>query len=139
MPDTGEGQDGCVFPGQYGQVRFARAADGSFMVKPVWDTESKQWQKAFMVRFVAITSEPTLRLVNTEHFKQVEGDLYEFKHNGQQSRIFTFRDGQCWYLVDTFTEKKEDDLPPGVVKRAREKMLEAKSALVRKKGKEQKK
>lgn len=109
------------------------------MVKAEWDAQSMQWRKAFMGRFMAITSEPTLRLTNVEMFKQVEGELYEFKHNGQKSRIFTFRDDRCWHLVDVYTEKKEDDLPPGVVKRARERMQEARAALVRRKKKEPRK
>lgn len=99
------------------------------MVKSDWDSQSDKWRKAFLARFMAITQASTLMLVNREMFKQVDGELYEFKHIGQKSRIFAFRENNCWYLVDTFTEKKEDDLPPGVVKRAKNQMQEAKSVL----------
>lgn len=130
MPDSSdEKTSDCVFSGLHGQVKFARATSGSLMVKPEWDKQSKQWKKAFTARFVNITSNKELYLSSREHFKRVQGDLFEFKHNGQKSRIFTFRDGKVWYLVDVFVEKKEDDLPPGVVKRAVDRMEDARVAL----------
>ena len=129
MQDGDEADEGCVYLGRHGQVRFARARCGTLMAKPDWDMQTAKWKSAFMARFINITSNQSLRLTSPQHFKQVEGELFEFKHNGHKSRIFCFRRENAWYLVDVFTQKKEDDLPPGVVRRALDLVEEAQQVL----------
>jgi hypothetical protein len=90
---------------------------------------SIQQQAAFLTLFRMIVSQNTLRLTNKQKFKQVEGDLFEFKSVPHQMRIFCFRDRDSWYLTSGFGEKKEDNLPAGVVKRAIEIMEDCQAEL----------
>jgi hypothetical protein len=105
-------------PGQCGHVCFGRQQDG---VEPAWDFWQGikvSQQASFLTLFRMIVNSTTLELKNRQKFKKVEGLLYEFKSNTHQMRIFCFRHEQCWYLTSGLAGKKEDDLPPGEVKRA---------------------
>lgn len=128
---TDEPEDGCLCRGRYGQVRFARAKDSSLMAKSTWSEQDKAWQKAFSYLFLQICSDQNLRLNNREQFKQLQGDLFEFKRNGLKSRILAFREKDTWYLVDVFLEKKEDDLPSWVIDQGLARVQEAKAILAK--------
>lgn len=115
--------------GPYGSVVFAVAPDGSCPAKEFWDALLQSAQTKFMALFMKITQDPNLHLRNREQFKQVKGDLWEFKCNSIQMRMFTFRHENRWYLVHGFKGKKENKLPPREVKRAFNAMKDAKRAL----------
>lgn len=55
------------------------------------------------------------RINNREHFKKVEGDIWEFKRG--QIRVGCFQDGRAWVLTHGFI-KKSDNWPPGQLERA---------------------
>lgn len=82
-----------------------------------------------MSLFKYITSDPSLQLRNRTQFKVVEGDLFEFKRNDLQMRLFAFRDSKIWYLLCGLTGKKENELPPGEVRRALDLLKKAKEHL----------
>ena len=121
----------CAFTGPHGEVRFARVADGTYPAEVAWYEQNEDWQGSFMALFIAITSNPLLRLQNVELFKPVEGDLFEFKRVSLRSRIFTFRHRACWHLVHVFTGKTARWLPSGEVAKAVRLMGEAKAILER--------
>jgi len=119
----------CAHAGSCGAVWFAQVGDGSFPAQEFWDDLTSKQQAKFLSLFATITNEPTLRLCNRQQFKQVDGDLFEFKRNDIQMRIFAFRAKNCWYLVSGLRGKKEDELPAGDVQRAKALMNEAKAVL----------
>jgi hypothetical protein len=105
--------------GTFGCVRFARTTSGEEPAFMFWEQEmNTKQQAAFATLFRMIVSNNNLQLPNRQKFRQVVGELFEFKSNAHQMRIFCFRRHDSWYLTSGFSEKKEDDLPPGEVKRA---------------------
>ncbi len=82
-----------------------------------------------MALFTQIASDQRLQLQNREKFKQVEGDLFEFKLNSEKMRLFAFRHRMTWYLVCGMSGKKENQLPPAEVERASILMNQAKAVL----------
>lgn len=90
-----------------------------------------QQQAAFNTLFGMISNDPRLYITNHQKFKQVEGELYAFKANTHQMRIFCFRHLKTWYVTSVFAEKKEDEIPPGEVQRAKKIMVDCKAELER--------
>jgi hypothetical protein len=121
----------CVFRGRYGEVRFARLPDGTCPSKDFFEKLPRSSQAKFMSLFNSITSDSSLRLLNRTQFKVVEGNLFEFKRNDLQMRLFAFRDSKTWYLLCGLTGKKENELPPGEVRRALVLLEQAKRLLGR--------
>lgn len=123
----------CVFRGRYGEVRFARLPDGTCPSKDFFEnlpeSSRAKAEAKFMSLFKYITSDPSLQLRNRTQFKVVEGDLFEFKRNDLQMRLFAFRDSKIWYLLCGLTGKKENELPPGEVRRALDLLKKAKEHL----------
>lgn len=115
--------------GRCGSIVFAQVRNGTYPSQEFWDLLGPSEQAKFMAQFRAITDNPQLQLRNRQQFKPVEGELFEFKRNDLQMRIFTFRRGNSWYLVSGLTGKKEDDLPEGDVARAKTLMQEAQERL----------
>lgn len=124
----------CAHLGRYGSVRFAQVQDGSYPAEEFWSELSTDEKAKFMSQFRAITDSPSLQLRNRRQFKQVDGDLFEFKRNDLQMRVFAFRHRERWYLLSGLIGKKEDDLPPGEVKRALALMSQAKARIAAIKG-----
>lgn len=118
-----------VHKGQYGCVEFARMPDGTVPAGEFWSQLSEGQKAKFLSLFARIASDPHLRLNNRQQFKQVEGDLYEFKRNDIQMRVFAFRHGSRWLLVWGFVGKKENKLPAGEVARALDRMQRARQAM----------
>lgn len=108
----------CAHPGHYGQVWFAQQEDGTYPAKEFWDGLTEKQRAGFSVLFQTITSNTRLQLFNHQFFNQIKDDLWEFKRNNFQMRIFCFRRGTIWYLVCGIGGKKEDQIKPGDVKRA---------------------
>jgi hypothetical protein len=114
------------FTGRYGEVRCAKMSDGS---SPSRDFCQKLRPKdliSFQTLFRCITDDPKLQIPSRELFSQIEGQLWEFKRSGKKKmRIFTFRDRHVWWLVYGISGKKEDEIDPGEVKRAKKYMEDA--------------
>jgi hypothetical protein len=116
--------------GPYGAVKYGRTGDGTEHAWEFWQNRmNSQARSAFGTLFRMITSSRSLQIFNRQKFKQVEGDLYEFKSNAHQMRIFCFRRGDTWYLTSGLDGKKEDDLPRGETQRALEIMWDCDAEL----------
>lgn len=117
--------------GAYGSVKFGRTADGREPAWEFWQQMSVKQQAAFGTLFGMISNDSRLYITNRQKFKQIEGDLYAFKANTHQMRIFCFRHLNTWYVTSVFAEKKEDEIPPGEVQRAQKIMADCKAELLR--------
>ena len=121
-----------AYNGLYGLVAYAQVLDGTYPAEEFVDSFSDSCSAKFISQFIAITNNHNLQLLNKQQFKRVEGDLFEFKRIDIQMRLFTFRTGNCWYLVLGFAGKKENKLPQGIVRQALRLMDEAKKCLKKK-------
>ena len=110
--------------GNWGRVEYAVRPDGCVparvYVRSLTDSDQAKLHALFkwMADFGKIT--------NRVKFKQVEGDLFEFK--AHQLRVSCRRVGNCWYLLDGFT-KKQDEWKSGELKHALNLLAEHKQVL----------
>lgn len=104
--------------GHFGEVWFGVLPDGSSPAWEFWKSLNGSQRAKFMALFCKITSEKKLQLFNRCQFRQVDGELFEFKRNDIKMRMFAWRSDKCWYLVQGLAGKKEDLLPKGEVLRA---------------------
>lgn len=118
-----------VVQGLHGSVIYARLPDGTSPSREFFNSLSIGERTKFLSIFSSLLNNATLRHNNRQQFRQVEGELFEFKRNDLQMRIFAFRAGKVWYLIRGLSGKKEDALPPGEVKRALRDLASAKQYL----------
>lgn len=110
--------------GNWGRVEYAARIDGSaparVYVQSLTDADRAKLYALFkwMADFGKIS--------NRVKFKQVDGELFEFK--AHQLRVSCWRVGDCWYLLDGFT-KKQDGWKSGELKHALNLLVEHKSVL----------
>jgi hypothetical protein len=88
-------------------IAFALDANGKCPARDFLEsgepTKEHKARLATLFKKTAAVGPPTLE----EHFKKLEGwkDVFEFK--AHQARVFTFRDGDVWYLVSGVVKKKD--------------------------------
>lgn len=115
-----------VARGNWGRVEYAVRKDGSVpardYVHSLKDIEAAKVLALF--QWMADTG----RIYNREKFKQVDGELFEFK--AHQVRISCWRKDNCWYLLDGFI-KKQDNWKPGELSHALNLLAEHKQLMAR--------
>ena len=77
--------------GVHGRVAYARMPDGSYPAQEFFNSLGVQERAKFVSQFMAITADRNLQFRNRQQFRQVKDDLFEFKRNDIQMRLFTFR------------------------------------------------
>src|SRR3954469_11908848 len=87
--------DDLVVGGDWGQIRHAKRTNGRMEAKEwlVSATESQRSKFDHLFRKMAATG----RISNDEHFKKLDGEIWEFKRDGD--RILCFQQGRCWRLT----------------------------------------
>ncbi len=102
-----------VATGNWGRVEYAVRPDGAvparLFVHSLTDSDAAKVHA--LLKVMADHG----RIINREKFRQVEGELFEFK--AHQVRVSCWRFGNCWYLLDGFV-KKQDKWKPGEVAHA---------------------
>ncbi|MCC6158777.1 MAG: type II toxin-antitoxin system RelE/ParE family toxin [Deltaproteobacteria bacterium] len=92
------------------------------------ELEREPNHRADLVKLMRLFSRlaETGSISNREHFRKVEGNIFEFK--AFQRRVLGFfgnlPDGRRSFLLTNGCTKKRDDLPPEVIDRARRVMRE---------------
>jgi hypothetical protein len=105
--------------GSWGLVAFACRRNKTLPAEEFYDGLPLSDQAKVMSLFRRMAEAG--RIINREKFKQVEGDIFEFK--SFRARISCYRDGNSWYLLHGF-DKKGDKWPEGQLIRARNLLVE---------------
>lgn len=111
--------DKPVATGFWGIVAFACRPNGTLPAEEFYNELSLGNQAKVMNLFRRMADAGVIR--NRKKFKQVEGDIFEFKSS--RVRISCYRDGNHWYLLHGF-DKKSDNWPEGELIKARHLLVE---------------
>jgi len=106
--------DKLVVRGAWGEIRYVSRPDASRPAEEFYASLSigdKARVDSLLKRMADIG-----RIFNRTKFKQVDGDIFEFKIFA--IRISCYRERSCWYLLHAFT-KKSDRWPAGELIRAK--------------------
>lgn len=96
------------------RIAYARRRNGSIPAKEFLDSLEKDAYNKFRALFDRMLEHG--KIVNSQKFWKLRGnsELWEFK--SKPYRIFTFQDGNTWFLTHGF-KKDSDDTPPQEIKR----------------------
>jgi hypothetical protein len=103
-------------------VEYAQRSNGAMEAKEWLERQKVGIQAKFDHLFRVLAD--TGRISNEEHFKHLEGEIWEFKRDSD--RILAFRERNSWYLTHHF-RKGRRRCPPREITRAetiREEFLE---------------
>lgn len=90
-------EDRIVAEGSFGVVEYAMRDDGSMEAKDWFDAQDSATQKSFTHLFHQLVDH---RLItNHQRFKQLRGDVYEFKKHFDGKRLFCYRHANRWLLT----------------------------------------
>jgi Gp49-like protein DUF891 len=106
--------DDFVEKGDWGEVRHAQRLNGRMEAKEWLDNVATASEAAkFTPLFQKIAN--TGRIINTEHFRKLRDDIWEFKRDG--NRILCFQHGRCWRLTHHYPKSK-NKCPPAEIEKA---------------------
>jgi hypothetical protein len=97
--------------GPKGTVEYAIRANGKMEAKKWFEDQSTQTQAAFDHMFRSTVE--IGRITNRDQFKQLEGDVYEFKRRIGQ-RLFCFKLGDRWLLTHHKEKSKLKNYRPDI-------------------------
>ncbi len=100
--------DILVVKGSHFAIKFAERDSGKNLAKEFWEQLDGQTQRRFLVLFQRFCD--TGRLSSPDQWRKVGDGVREFKRSGY--RIFSFRDGNAWYLTSGFkksTKKRQNE------------------------------
>jgi hypothetical protein len=100
-------------------IEYAVRANGSMPARQFIEGLSKPDQRKLVALFQRMADRGNVP--NREQFKQVRGDIFEFKKH--QVRVFCFRKRERWLLTNGY-RKKKDPLDQNEVGRAEQIMTE---------------
>jgi hypothetical protein len=103
--------DRLVRRGPKGSVEYAIRANGKMEAKEWLEAQSAQTQAAFDHMFRSTVE--IGRITNRDQFKQLEGDVYEFKRRVGQ-RLFCFKLGNRWLLTHYKHKSKLKNYGPDI-------------------------
>jgi hypothetical protein len=104
------------YRGNWGAVALAVLEDGSCPAREFIESLSEGDLMKLLALLKRAADMGPININNREKFKKLENDLFEFKVF--QIRIPCFYDGRSIVLTHGF-KKKQDDIPPAEIKRAR--------------------
>ncbi len=103
--------DRLVRRGPKGSVEYAVRANGKMEAKEWLEAQSIQTQAAFDHMFRSTVE--IGRITNRDQFKQLHGDVYEFKRRIGQ-RLFCFKLGSRWLLTHHKDKSKLKNYGPDI-------------------------
>jgi hypothetical protein len=115
-----------VVTGESRRIEYALASNGSTPAKDFVESLNDADKAKLLALFERMAR--TGSVPNREQFKQVEGEIFEFKKH--QMRVFCFRDRNTWFLTNGY-KKKRDRLDPSEVRKAQRMMAEHKERISR--------